>query len=369
MKFFYPSLSLLALSFFLSSCALSPGQHLDANQRGFLEDEQRVLVVSLNTGNLSMLASDTETATSEEISALVNDKPEMYRLGVGDRLLINVLESPAFIADTNIIQNIESNVRVIQPDGSLFYPYVGTIKVAGLTISELRQIITAGLSKILIEPQVDIRITDFVSQQVLISGAFTNTKPQFITDQHLTLLEAINVAQINESVADRSQLLLTRGDKTYRFNLEAIERSDGALLGKIFLKADDVIYLSNGIEKTFFVLGEVPRSGEFRYRKAALTLTEAIGMAGGLRPETSNGKAVYLIRNIDNFTRSRDPVIVYQLDLRSPAAFTVASQVRINPQDVVFVGAQGITRWNRFVSQLFPSLNFFSTLPRNLNVE
>jgi len=33
----------------------------------------------------------------------------------------------------------------------------------------------------------------------------------------------------------------------------------------------------------------------------------------------------------------------------------------MQPQDVVFVGAAGITRWNRFISQLFPSANIFRT--------
>lgn len=36
----------------------------------------------------------------------------------------------------------------------------------------------------------------------------------------------------------------------------------------------------------------------------------------------------------------------------------------MRPQDVVFVGAAGITRWNRFVSQLFPSANIIGTAVR-----
>ena len=33
----------------------------------------------------------------------------------------------------------------------------------------------------------------------------------------------------------------------------------------------------------------------------------------------------------------------------------------MQPQDIVFVGAAEITRWNRFISQLFPSANILRT--------
>jgi len=52
--------------------------------------------------------------------------------------------------------------------------------------------------------------------------------------------------------------------------------------------------------------------------------------------------------------------VVYQLQAQSPAAFAVASQFELLPGDVVFVGAAGITRWSRFVSQLLPFAGIIS---------
>ena len=57
----------------------------------------------------------------------------------------------------------------------------------------------------------------------------------------------------------------------------------------------------------------------------------------------------------------KTPAAVYHLNAKSPVAFALADQFRLQPGDVVFVGAAGITRWNRFVSQLLP----FSGIIRN----
>ncbi|MGU4680917.1 hypothetical protein MAY46_22235, partial [Escherichia coli] len=48
------------------------------------------------------------------------------------------------------------------------------------------------------------------------------------------------------------------------------------------------------------------------------------------------------------------PSQVFHLEAKSPSAFAVASQFNLQPGDVVFVGAAGVTRWSRFVNQLPP---------------
>ena len=88
------------------------------------------------------------------------------------------------------------------------------------------------------------------------------------------------------------------------------------------------------------------------FKTADLTLTQALGRAGGLNPTTAKGKAVYVIRGMEDLEQA--PAKVFQLDAQSPAAFALADQFKVKPGDVVFVGPAGVTRWNRLLSQLLP---------------
>ncbi|MEO0863962.1 MAG: sugar transporter, partial [Pseudomonadota bacterium] len=49
-------------------------------------------------------------------------------------------------------------------------------------------------------------------------------------------------------------------------------------------------------------------------------------------------------------------VTAWHLDARNAANFALMTRFELRPDDVIFVAQQPITRWNRAVSQLLPSL-------------
>ena len=84
-----------------------------------------------------------------------------------------------------------------------------------------------------------------------------------------------------------------------------------------------------------------------------------MGTVGGPLPTSASGKDVYVIRGAYNLVSEK--ATIFQLNAASPSAFILANKFEMQPQDVVFVGAADITRWNRFISQLFPSANILRT--------
>jgi polysaccharide export outer membrane protein len=145
--------------------------------------------------------------------------------------------------------------------------------------------------------------------------------------------------------------VLTRGDHDYHLNLDAIDHQDG-LANEIYLQPGDRLYLPFNNRKQIYVMGEVARPMALAYTSSAIDLTQALGLAGGLNPSTSNGNAVLVIRGVKDLETK--PATVYELNAKSPAAFALADNFKLQPGDVVFVGAAGITRWNRVLSQLLP---------------
>jgi len=289
---------------------------------------------------------------------LLDYHPENYRIGANDALFITVWDHPELTVPGGTQQTNAANARIVRDDGTLFYPFIGSVHVAGLTLEELREIITIRLSRYIEQPQVDVNVMEYNSQKIYFSGAFENAGAAPVNAQRLTLLQAIGQAAIDTQRADLSSLSLIRDNKAYRLDYDRLT-SNTSRIGDIYLKPGDKIHMGFNDARKVFVLGEIGRPGALPYRTSQMTLSEVLATVGGPSPMSSSGKEVYVIRGVESLDTEK--ATVFQLNAQSPSAFILANQFEMQPQDVVFVGAAGITRWNRFVSQLFPTASIFRT--------
>lgn len=344
----------IAAALSLQGCMFSPGQHMDTSAL-IREDSPESSRVELIPITPKSLAIEEATRNSEQVPAeLLRYQPEGYRIGSGDLLYITVWDHPELTAPSGAQQQVEANGRLVRPDGTLFYPYIGTVQAAGQTIEDLRSTITERLSQFVESPQVDISVLRFLSQKVVLSGAFNTAGEQFITNTQLSLVQAISKAGIQTGQADLASLTLKRDGREYLIDLDSLNYS-GSSLNQVYLKDGDQLHLSYNDRKKVYVLGEVyaPRAITFKARH--LKLADAIGSSGGINQTSANARAVYVIRGAEDLEKEKAKV--FQLDAKSPTAFVLAERFELQPQDVVYVGPAGITRWNRFISQVFPSAN------------
>ena len=96
--------------------------------------------------------------------------------------------------------------------------------------------------------------------------------------------------------------------------------------------------------------GEVRQPSSKLMAKGRMSLAEAIGDSAGFDPVTSNPGAVYVIRGRYETPR------VFKLDASSADALLLAVQFQLEPLDVVYVTPYKLTDWNRFVTQLLPTI-------------
>ena len=253
--------------------------------------------------------------------------------------------------------------RLVQSDGSLFYPYIGKVDAKGKSPAVLRQEITRRLAQYIESPQVDVSILTYGSQRVWVTGAAERSSPIALGTSPLTLADAISQTGLNASQADLSGIRLSRDGVTYSINLETLATQYGGR--QLFLKNGDSIFIPYLDRKDIFVVGEVGLPGAYSFRTGDVSLNQALGRARGLTQTTSKGDAVYVIRGSKDLLA--EPSMVYQLEARSPTAFAVGSQFMLEPGDVVFVGAAGVTRWSRFVNQLLPFTSIIYSAARASN--
>ena len=281
---------------------------------------------------------------------LAQYQPEVYRISPGDTILVTVWDHPELTTPAGNQQQAVTNGRLVQPDGTFFYPYAGKINVKGMTIEELRSTLSSKLGQYLRSPQVDVNVVGY-GGRIALQGAFEDTSPQEFNTVPLTLAQAVGKGRINVEQADLAGFVLTRDGQDYALDLDALNR-DGKVAQDIYLKPGDRLYLPFNDRKEVYVVGEVLRPQAINFKTSDMSLTQALGRSGGLNPITAKGSAVYVIRGMEDLTR--EPATVYHLDATSPAAFALGDRFSLRPGDVVWVGPAGVTRWNRFLTQLLP---------------
>lgn len=347
----------------LQACAWAPGQNMGRNELASagVADAAHYQLVSITPQQLSAMAAETVSVPKE----LLDYIPGPYRIDAGDTLNITVWEHPELTIPAGQQVQAGANGRLVRADGTLFYPYAGVITARGMTLEDLRGALTVRLSKLIKDPQVDVSVNAYGTQRVTLGGAFRKTDPLPVTVTPLTLAQALGAAGVDTLQADLSDLVLTRDGRQYHLDLDALGQAPAGF-ADIWLKAGDQIFLPYNDRKEVYVLGEVMKPAAIPFKTTGMTLTQVLGRSGGLNQTTAKGKAVYVIRGIGSMEKT--PATIYQLDAKSPASFTLASGFNVKAGDVVFVGAAGITRWNRFLTQLLPLTGVITSVKQNSNL-
>lgn len=213
-----------------------------------------------------------------------------YRIGPEDLLEISVFE----------VEQLSRTVRV-SLEGNISLPLLGTLRVKGLTASELEGEIRDLLAeKYLQDPQVAVFIGEHRSQRISVMGAvkepsvYNVTGPKRILDLLAMagglredagyLLFLIRSPQQEEQVARESEKSDQKSPETFIIDLEEL-LVQGNLGLNLPLMNGDVINVPAGGK--VFVGGEVEKPGGFPLKGERMTLTQAIVLAGGLKTEAA----------------------------------------------------------------------------------
>lgn len=139
--------------------------------------------------------------------------------------------------------NSQLSGYLVNSDGTIQFPLLGTITASGLTKNQLKEAITTKLvsNKLLVDPIVNIR---FLNYHVTVLGEVANPTTLTVSSEKISLLEAIGLAGDFTIYAKRNNVMVIRnveGKKIVkRLNLNTNELFTSPYY---YLKSDDVVYV------------------------------------------------------------------------------------------------------------------------------
>ena len=357
----------LAGAVLLQGCAVVPGMgsvepyeaggELPSQFRYLPDEAPEGEITPISLALVRTLAEVSPKGVPPEVQALFG-KGARYTIGSGDVVGVIVYDHPELLPNVGAVISQAADPTgvqvapgfIVDADGEIAFPYIGRVRVAGLSEGDASDLIGKLLRPHVRDPQVTVRIQSFRSRRAYLEGEVRVPGSQIFTDVPMTLNEAINRAGGMTPNANRSAVTLVRDGRSIPIDMTRL-REAGYDGNNIPLKNGDTVRVAHREDSKVFVMGEIMAPVALPMRSnGRLSLSEALGEAGGPMTTTSNAGQIYVIRQ----GASGAPAI-FHLNAKNPATMALASQFRLQSQDVVYVDPVPLVKWNRVVSLILPS--------------
>src|SRR6266478_4840241 len=193
-------------------------------------------------------------------------------LGEGDSVRITVFQNPDLTTETRISER-----------GTITFPLVGEISLAGLTPAGAETRITEYLikGKFVLKPQVSLNVVRVRSRQVSVLGQVARPGRYPLDDTSSNLTDILALAGgISPTGDDSVTVMVKRNGKTSKLeiNVPTMYRT-GDLSRNLELQNGDTIFVQRA--PVFYIYGEVQRAGVYRL-EPLMTVMQALSVGGGV---------------------------------------------------------------------------------------
>lgn len=366
----------------LSACAVLPGNGPSSDVVG-----TGATVVVSSSAPLPYALVDVTSETVGFLSepnvvtlkgAFLDKRPKPTQvIGIGDILNISIFEAapgglftPGTAAGARPGNFVDLPPQAVDQKGAVYVPYAGEVPAAGRTIPDISQAIIARLRNRAIEPQVVVSLNQQQSSVVSVLGAVNAPGALPLNSTGERILRLIARAGGPRFEAIESYVTLQRDGKRVRVLLSRILQDPQE---NIFVRPNDVIFITRE-SPTIIALGATGLNASIPFDVETLTLSQALGRAGGLIDEQSDPAQVFVYRyeerrfleklgvDTTRFIYATIPTI-YRVNLREPAGLLLASGFQMRSKDVMFVANAKVVDYYK----LLTLINSTTSTVRNVN--
>jgi len=295
-------------------------------------------------------------------------------LGPGDVLDISIYEAGVSLfggsnlraaATAGVVIDPSSNAERLPPVrvddyGFIKLPFVGRIRAAGRTVTELESAIQNGLRGMSQDPQVLVSVEQSITESVTLAGEVAKPGRLVLSTNKETLNDAIALSGGYRGAAKDIIAVVERGGQSFRIRLSDLlghpERDFRIAPG------DRITLVSH--PESFMALGAPNKTEDIPFPRGTISLAEAVALAGGANPNAGDAAAVFVFRYVSQGGADEQPV-VYHLNMLKPGTYFLSQHFMMRDQDVLYIGnarANQPSKLVQLLSQLFLPIATFRTV-------
>lgn len=306
-----------------------------------------------------------------------------YVIGAGDVIEVTIWETPpamlfgsaAPVSLPSLGSSTSSSVtlptQMVAADGTIAIPFAGRISVAGRTTEQIEASIVSHLKGKANQPQVLVGVAKNNASNVTVVGEVNSSKMMPLTPKGERLLDSLAYAGGLKQPVSHMAVQLSRGDTTAIMSLDAVIRDPKQ---NVLLKPGDVV-TALFQPQTFSVLGATGKNDEIPFEAQGISLAQALARSGGLNDNRADARGVFVFRFedvklVDNMdpsvkTANGKVPVVYEINLRDPAAFFVTQNFPIQNHDVIYVTNSPGAEFRKFLTYVVMIANPTVTFTRD----
>lgn len=339
----------LALSLLLLTLALSSGcSNLYRGDDLCFADEFVIDSYKIKEGKFSILEMKGSSLFPFSLEYLEDYKDTVQ----DDDVLRIALFHPTRTDLVNAVCAIGTTVGYPVREGKIVLPELNSIEVSGLSLNDAKTKIQEAYDKEVEGVEVFLAYEKRRKRKVQLAGMVSISSIPI--DGKLRLFEVLSEAKVPPH-ANLFKSYMIREGKPVSVDMHKLLK-EGDMSQNIVMRGGDKIYIAETSASTLMVIGEVRKESVISVPDGFMPLREAIAMAGGI-PHTGDKRFIQVVRG--NISHPKIYTLNWKHIMRLPT-----TSMLLMPGDIVYVAATPITEWNRFITQLFPTLTGIELLKK-----
>jgi polysaccharide export outer membrane protein len=280
-----------------------------------------------------------ETGQRERLSWIGRSQgPKTQIIQPGDALTLQVWDSSENSLLTAREQRVVPLERVrVAANGTIFVPYVGDVRVSGLTPAVAREKLQSDLEVIVPSVQVQLSMEEGRANSVELVGGVAQPGTYPMPDRNYTVRSLLSAGGGVSPALKNPQIRLVRGSAIYGTSVDKLLATPGF---DTLLRGGDQVYVEEDA-RYFLSLGATGTEALHPFTREDMSAMDALAVVGGVNDSRADPKGLLILREYPASAVApgergpRNTRVVFSIDLTTFDGLFSARKFQINPNDLV----------------------------------